>query len=70
MAQKSSKSEGLEVQRAQINTEAKSQALWPRLVGHLQSLLAMLVALTALGMLSLFFFVVSVTSVFSGWNRD
>lgn len=70
MAQNSSKSEGAEVERAQIETEAKSQTLWSRLVGYLQSLLATLVALTALGLLSLFFFVVSVTSVFSGWNRD
>ena len=70
MAQKSSKSEGLEVERVQIETEAKNYTLWSRLVGHLQSLLATLVALTALSLLSLFFFVVSVTSVFSGWNRD
>jgi len=70
MAQKSSKSEGLEVERVQIETEAKNYTLWSRLVGHLQSLLATLVALTALRLLSLFFFVVSVTSVFSGWNRD
>ena len=70
MLQKSSKPEGVEVEGAQIEKEAKGQTLGSRMVGCFQSLLATLVALTALRLLSLFFFVVSVTSVFSGWNRD
>jgi hypothetical protein len=37
MAQNSSKTEGSAVERAQIETEAKSQTLWSRLAGYLQS---------------------------------
>ena len=70
MAHNSLKNERSEMDNAQIETAAKSQTLWPRMVGYFQSLLAMLVALTALRLLSLFFFVVSGLSVFSGWNRD
>jgi hypothetical protein len=68
--QKSLNGERLEVDSAQIETESKGQILWSRMVGYLQSLSATLVALTALGLVSLFFFVVSVTSVFSGGKKS
>jgi hypothetical protein len=69
-AQNSLKGERLEVESAQIETESKGQTSWSRMVGYLQSLPATLVALTALGLLSLFFFVVSVKAVFSGGKRS
>jgi hypothetical protein len=70
MAQNSLKGERLEVESAQIETESKGQTLWSRMVGHLESLSATLVALTALTLVSLFFSVVSVTAVFSGGKRS
>jgi hypothetical protein len=70
MAQNSLKGERLEVESAQIETESKGQTLWSRMVGHLESLSATLVALTALSLVSLFFSVVSVTAVFSGGKRS
>ena len=44
MAQNSSKRERLEVERAQIEIEAKSQTLWSRMLGYVQALSATLVA--------------------------
>jgi hypothetical protein len=64
------KGERLEAESVQIETESKGQTSWSRMVGYLQSLSATLVALTALALLSLFFFAVSVRFVFSGAKRS
>jgi hypothetical protein len=64
-AQNSLNGEGLE-----FETESQWQRLWSRMVEHVQSLSATLLALTALGLLGLFFFVVRVTSVFSGGRNS
>lgn len=54
---------------AQIEIESEGETLRSRMGEHLQSLLATLLASTALGLLGLFFFVVRVTSVFSGRGK-
>jgi hypothetical protein len=69
-AQNSLKGERFEVESAQIETESKGQTLWSRTVGNLQSLSATLIALTALGLLGLFFFVVNAKSIFSGGRKS
>jgi hypothetical protein len=69
-AQNSLKGERLEVESAQLETESKGQTLWLRTVGKLQSLSATLIALTALSLLGLLFFVVNATSVFSGGRKS
>lgn len=57
-------------ENAQIETKSEGQTLRSRIVvEYLQSLLATLLAATALSLLGLFFFVVRVTSVFSGGRR-
>jgi hypothetical protein len=70
MAQNSLKGERLEVESAQVETEPKGRTLWSKMLEYLQSLSATLIALTALGFVSLFFFVVGVTSVFSGGKKS
>jgi hypothetical protein len=57
------------VGNAQIETESEGQTLRSRMVEYLQSLLATLLASAALSLLGLFFFVVRVTSVFSGGRK-
>ena len=69
-AQNALKGQRLEAESAQIENESKGQTLWSSMVGYLQSLTARLVALTAISLLSLFFFVVRVTSVFSGGRKS
>jgi hypothetical protein len=68
-AQDSLKGDRLEEESAQIETESKGQTLWSRMVGYLQSLSATLVALMALGLVSLFFSVLGVISVFSSGGK-
>lgn len=68
-AQNSLNGEGLEVESAQIETESKGQPLGSRMVDYVQSLSATLVALAALSLLGLFFFVARVTAVFSGGRK-
>jgi hypothetical protein len=58
-----------EVESAQVETESETSALWSTL-DYVQSLSATLVALTALSLLGLFFFVLRVTSVFSGGRKS
>jgi hypothetical protein len=69
-AQNSLNGEGLEVESAQIETESEGPTLRSRAVEYVQSLSATLLALTALGLLGLFFFVVRATSVFSGGRKS
>jgi predicted PurR-regulated permease PerM len=69
-AQNSLNGERLEVESAQIETESKGQTLGSRMVDYVQSLSATLVALAALSLLGLFFFVARVTAVFSGGRKS
>jgi hypothetical protein len=64
VAQNSSNGEGLEVE-----AESQWQRLWSRLAEQGQSLLATLLASTALSLLGVFVFVVRVISVFSGGRK-
>lgn len=57
-------------ERLEVETESQWQRFRSRMVEHVQSLSATLLALTALGLLGLFFFVVRVTSVFSGGRNS
>lgn len=57
------------VGNAQIETESEGRTLRSRMVEYLQWLLATLLASSALSLLGLFFFVVRVTSVFSGGRK-
>jgi len=57
------------VGNAQIETESEGQTLRSRTVEHLKSLLATLLAWAAVSLLGLLFFVVRVTSVFSGGRK-
>lgn len=68
--QSSLNGERLEVESAQIETESEGRTLRSRMVEYVQSLSATLLALTALSLLGLFFFVVRVTSVFSGGRKS
>ena len=51
------------VENAQIESEPEGRTLRSRMIEYLQSLLARLLAATALSLLGLFFFVVRVTSI-------
>ncbi|HEX6565399.1 MAG TPA: hypothetical protein VF020_14000 [Chthoniobacterales bacterium] len=56
-------------ENAQIETEAEGQTLRSRMVEHLKSLLATLLAWAAVSLLGLLFFVARVMSVFSGGRK-
>jgi hypothetical protein len=60
---------GLEVESAQIETESEGPTLRSRIVEYVQWFSATLVALATVGLLGVFVFVASVTSVFSGRRK-
>ena len=68
-AEQGSNGERSGVGNAQIETESEGQTLRSRTVEHLKSLLATLLAWAAVSLLGLLFFVVRVTSVFSGGRK-
>jgi hypothetical protein len=58
------------VESAEIEAEPKGQTFASRIGRHRQSLSTILATLTAVGLVSLFFFAVSVTSFFSGARKS
>jgi len=58
------------VEGAEIETESKGQTFGSRIGRHRRSLSAILVTLTAVSLVSLFFLAASVTSFFSGGRKS